>query len=123
MLDYPACEMVASGSRQPHAADYPNHAPGTDLGCQRNKPLEATIEAVPPAVANSALGRCSNRFGYEIEATRHELDEKLPAVGASRLFTVRSRALRPSSERLTHLYVVIPVFASKPAALPAAAQK
>jgi hypothetical protein len=29
----------------------------------------------------------------------------------------------PLSERLTHLYVLIPVFASKPAAHPVAAQK
>jgi hypothetical protein len=78
MLDRPACEMVASGSTQPHAPDYPNHTTGTDLDFLRNKPLEATIEAVPPAVANNALGRRSNRFGYEIEATRHERDEKCP---------------------------------------------
>jgi hypothetical protein len=71
MLDYSASEMVASGSSQPHAPDYPNDTPGTDLGFVRNKPLEATTEQYPPAVANSALGHSSNRFGYEIEATRH----------------------------------------------------
>jgi hypothetical protein len=47
MLDYPASEMVPSGSSQPHAPDYPNDTPGTDLGFVRNKPLEVTTEAVP----------------------------------------------------------------------------
>ena len=119
MLDRPACEMVASGSTQPHAPDYPNHTTGTDLDFLRNKPLEA----VPPAVANNALGRRSNRFGYEIEATRHELDEKMPALGASHLFTVTSRATRPFVPTSHAPLRPDPVFReSEPAAHPAAAQ-
>ena len=44
-----------------------------------------------------------------VEATRHELDERMPALGPSRLFTVTLRATRRLSDLLTHLYVLVPV--------------
>jgi hypothetical protein len=97
MLDYPVREMIASGSSQPHAPDDPNHTPaGTDPGFLPHKPLKAKDRGgTPAAVANKSDGRCSTRFGYEIEATPHELDKKLLAVGASRLFAATLRATRP----------------------------
>jgi len=43
MLDYPTREMVASGNRQPHAPDYPNPIPGTDLDFPRTRRLERDV--------------------------------------------------------------------------------
>src|SRR5262245_22085859 len=43
MLDYPTHEMVASGSRQPHAPDYPNPIPGTELNFPRITRLEREV--------------------------------------------------------------------------------
>jgi 3' terminal RNA ribose 2'-O-methyltransferase Hen1 len=72
-------------------------------------PLEARIAAVPCRGGEPFLRALFEPLGYEVDATRHELDEKMPALGASRLFTVTVRATRPLSELLTHLYVLIPV--------------
>ncbi len=72
-------------------------------------PLEARIAAVPCRGGEQFLRALFEPLGYEVEATPHELDEKMPALGASRLFTVTLGATRPLSELLTHLYVLIPV--------------
>ncbi|HZN07862.1 MAG TPA: 3' terminal RNA ribose 2'-O-methyltransferase Hen1, partial [Pyrinomonadaceae bacterium] len=48
-------------------------------------------------------------LGYEVDAIRHQLDDSMPALGPSRLFTVTLRSTRRLSELLTHLYVLIPV--------------
>jgi 3' terminal RNA ribose 2'-O-methyltransferase Hen1 len=48
-------------------------------------------------------------LGYQVEATGHALDDTMPALGPSRLFTVTLRATRGLSDVLTHLYVLIPV--------------
>ncbi|MCC6165234.1 MAG: 3' terminal RNA ribose 2'-O-methyltransferase Hen1 [Acidobacteria bacterium] len=72
-------------------------------------PLEARIAAVPCRSGEQFLRTLFEPLGYEVEARRHELDEKMPALGTSRLFTVTLRATRPLSELLTHLYILIPV--------------
>ena len=48
-------------------------------------------------------------LGYEVEAVRHPLDESMPILGPSRLFTVTLRTERRLSELLTHPYVLIPL--------------
>jgi RNA repair, ligase-Pnkp-associating, region of Hen1 len=53
--------------------------------------------------------RCSSRLAIEVEATGHALDDTMPALGPSRLFTVTLRATRRLSELLKHLCVLIPV--------------
>lgn len=72
-------------------------------------PLEARIAAVPCRGGEGFLRALFEPLGYEVEATRHELDESMPALGPSRLFTVTLRSTRRLSELLTHLYVLIPV--------------
>ena len=72
-------------------------------------PLEARLAAVPCRGGEAFLRALFEPLGYEVEATRHELDETMPALGPSRLFTVTLRATRRLSELLTHLYVLIPV--------------
>ena len=72
-------------------------------------PLEARLAALPCRGGEAFLRALFEPLGYEIEATRHELDESMPQLGPSRLFTVTLRATRRLSELLTHLYVLIPV--------------
>src|SRR5262245_47165820 len=72
-------------------------------------PLEARVAAVPCRGGEGFLRALFEPLGYEVEAPRHELDESMPALGPSRLFTVTLRSTRRLSELLTHLYVLIPV--------------
>ena len=72
-------------------------------------PLEARLAAVPCRGGEGFLRGLFEPLGYEIEAARHELDETMPVLGPSRLFTVALRSTRRLSELLTHLYVLIPV--------------
>lgn len=77
--------------------------PGTAL------PLEVRLAALPCRGGEPFLRRLFEPLGYEVDAVRHPLDEQMPALGPSRVFTVTLRATRLLSELLTHLYVLIPV--------------
>lgn len=77
--------------------------PGTPL------PLEARVAALPCRGGELFLRRLFEPLGYEVHAARHPLDEQMPSLGPSRIFTVTLRATRLLSELLTHLYVLIPV--------------
>jgi 3' terminal RNA ribose 2'-O-methyltransferase Hen1 len=77
--------------------------PGTPL------PLEARLAALPCRGGELFLRRLFEPLGYEVDAVRHPLDEQMPSLGPSRIFTVTLRATRLLSEMLTHLYVLIPV--------------
>src|SRR5687767_12462819 len=72
-------------------------------------PLEARLAAVPCRGGEEFLRGLFEPLGYTVEATRHELDESMPALGPSRLFTVTLRGTRLLRDLLTHLYVLIPV--------------
>jgi 3' terminal RNA ribose 2'-O-methyltransferase Hen1 len=72
-------------------------------------PIEARVAAVPCRGGEAFLRALFEPLGYEVEATRHELDERMPALGGSRLFTVTLRASCRVRDLLTHLYVLIPV--------------
>jgi 3' terminal RNA ribose 2'-O-methyltransferase Hen1 len=72
-------------------------------------PLEARLAAVPCRGGEMFLRGLFEPLGYSVEATRHELDERMPALGPSRLFTVTLRATRRLSDLLNHLYVLVPV--------------
>ena len=72
-------------------------------------PLEARLASVPCRGGEAFLRALFEPLGYTVDATRHELDENMPVLGPSRLFTVTLRAMRRLTELLTHLYVLIPV--------------
>jgi len=72
-------------------------------------PLEARIASLPCRGGEVFLRSLFEPLGYQVQATQHALDESMPALGPSRLFTVTLRATRRLSELLTHLYVLIPV--------------
>jgi 3' terminal RNA ribose 2'-O-methyltransferase Hen1 len=71
--------------------------------------LEARLAAVPCRGGETFLRELFEPLGYQVEATGHALDDSIPALGPSRLFTVTLRATRRLSDLLTHLYVLIPV--------------
>jgi 3' terminal RNA ribose 2'-O-methyltransferase Hen1 len=77
--------------------------PGTPL------PLEGRLAALPCRGGEVFLRRLFEPLGYDVDAVRHPLDEQMPSLGPSRIFTVTLRATRRLSELLTHLYVLIPV--------------
>jgi 3' terminal RNA ribose 2'-O-methyltransferase Hen1 len=72
-------------------------------------PLEVRLAAVPSRGGEPFVRQLFEPLGYEVEAIGHPLDETLPVLGPSRLFTVTLRATRRLSELLTHLYVLVPV--------------
>jgi 3' terminal RNA ribose 2'-O-methyltransferase Hen1 len=72
-------------------------------------PLEVRLAAVPCRGGEAFLRALFEPLGYTVDATRHELDETMPLLGPSRLFTVALRATCRLSDLLTHLYVLIPV--------------
>ena len=77
--------------------------------CGAALPLEARLAAIPCRGGEGFLRALFEPLGYEVAATRHPLDEQMPSLGASRLFSVTLRATRRLSELLTHLYVLVPV--------------
>lgn len=72
-------------------------------------PLEARLAAVPCRGGAPFLRGLFEPLGYQVDAEQHALDEHMPALGPSRLFTVALRSTRRLSELLTHLYVLVPV--------------
>jgi len=72
-------------------------------------PLHARLAAIPCRGGEEFLRRLFEPLGYEVDAVRHALDEHMPMLGPSRVFTVTLRATRRVSELLTHLYVLVPV--------------
>jgi 3' terminal RNA ribose 2'-O-methyltransferase Hen1 len=72
-------------------------------------PLEATVAALPCRGGEAFLRRLFEPLGYGVEAAPHALDEAMPSLGASRLFTLTLRATTRLADLLTHLYVLIPV--------------
>lgn len=72
-------------------------------------PLEARLATVPCRGGASFLRGLFEPLGYEVEATQHVLDEQMPMLGPSRMFTVTLRATCRLSQLLTHLYVLVPV--------------
>jgi 3' terminal RNA ribose 2'-O-methyltransferase Hen1 len=77
---------------------------------ERPIPLAARIDVLPVRGGETFLQNVFGPLGYEIEATRHPLDERFPEWGESPYFSVGLRGTVRLSELLTHLYVLVPVF-------------
>jgi len=72
-------------------------------------PLEALVEPLPVRGGEPMLRRLFEPLGYEVEATRHPLDETFPEWGESPYYTLRLKGEVPLQDLLSHLYVLIPV--------------
>ncbi|HEX5725902.1 MAG TPA: 3' terminal RNA ribose 2'-O-methyltransferase Hen1 [Longimicrobiaceae bacterium] len=72
-------------------------------------PLRATLAVLPCRGGEDFLRRLWEPLGYAVDAVPHPLDEREPAWGASRYFTVTLTAVKRLAELLSHLYVLVPV--------------
>ncbi len=72
-------------------------------------PLEVTLSVLPaPKGGEILIRKFFEPLGYEVELTRHVLDERFPEWGDSKYFTLSLKAKVRLSELLCHLYVLIP---------------
>ena len=72
-------------------------------------PLEATLACLPCRGGEDVLRRLFEPLGYEVTATRTQLDASFPDWGMSPYFRVTLRATCKLRDLLTHLYVLVPV--------------
>jgi 3' terminal RNA ribose 2'-O-methyltransferase Hen1 len=72
-------------------------------------PFVARLAVAPCRGGEGLLRRLFEPLGYQVEATRHPLDEQFPHWGPSPYYTVTLSAVRKLSELLSHLYVLMPV--------------
>ena len=72
-------------------------------------PLEAGLAVVPCRGGEEFLRGLFEPLGYRVDTRRQTLDEAIPELGDSRLFTVTLHATCRLADLLTHLYVLVPV--------------
>lgn len=73
-------------------------------------PLEARLDVLPVRGGERFLRAVFEPLGYDVEATRHPLDERFPEWGESPYFSVTVARETTLADLLTHLYVLVPVF-------------
>jgi len=71
-------------------------------------PLRAEIAVLPCRGGEPVLRRLFEPLGYRVSAQCYALDEKFPAWGMSRLYTVTLEATVRLRDLLSHLYVLVP---------------
>ena len=72
-------------------------------------PFEVTISVIPaPKGGEILIRKFFEPLGYEVELTRHQLDDKFPEWGDSKYYTLRLKHTITTKELLSHLYVLIP---------------
>lgn len=72
-------------------------------------PFEVSISVVSaPNGGEILIRKFFEPLGYQVELTRHQLDEKFPEWGDSKYFTLLLKHSITTKELLSHLYVLIP---------------
>jgi len=72
-------------------------------------PFEVTIAVIPaPKGGEILIRKLFEPLGYEVELTKHQLDDKFPEWGDSKYYTLKLRHTITTKELLSHLYVLIP---------------
>lgn len=72
-------------------------------------PFEVTIAVIPaPKGGEFLIRKFFEPLGYNVELTRHKLDEKFPEWGESKYYTLKLTNTITTKELLSHLYVLIP---------------
>jgi 3' terminal RNA ribose 2'-O-methyltransferase Hen1 len=72
-------------------------------------PLEVRIAVIPCRGGEEFLRRLFEPLRYQVNATRHILDEKFPEWGESRYWNIALSATKKLRDVLQHLYVLLPV--------------
>ncbi len=76
-------------------------------------PFEATLSVLAaPKGGEILIRRFFEPLGYEVRLKRHVLDEKFPAWGESKYFTLTLKAAVKLQDLLSHLYVLVPAIDS-----------
>jgi 3' terminal RNA ribose 2'-O-methyltransferase Hen1 len=73
-------------------------------------PLTARIDVLPVRGGEGLVHKLFEPLGYQVEATRHTLDDRFPEWGESPYYSVTISGTKTLSDLLTHLFVLIPVF-------------
>jgi 3' terminal RNA ribose 2'-O-methyltransferase Hen1 len=72
-------------------------------------PFEVTISVIPaPKGGEILIRKLFEPLGYQVELTRHPLDNKFPEWGDSKYYTLKLTHTITTKELLSHLYVLIP---------------
>lgn len=72
-------------------------------------PLTAKIAALPSRGGPASIGRLFEPLGYQVEVSRHPLDETFSEWGESPYYEVQLQREVRLQDLLSHLYVLIPV--------------
>ena len=73
-------------------------------------PLSARLDVLPVRGGEKFLRAVFEPLGYEVEATRHPLDDRFPDWGESPYYSVTVTKETTLTDLLRHLYVLVPVF-------------
>ena len=76
---------------------------------EKEIPLEAMLAAVPCRGGDEMVRRLFEPLGYEVQTTRHPLDEAFEEWGEGPYHTVKLSGTCRLKDLLTHLYVLVPV--------------
>lgn len=72
-------------------------------------PFEVTLAALPaPNGGEKLIRKLFEPLGYQLELTRHTLDEKFPEWGDSKYYNLKLTHTITLQDLLSHLYVLIP---------------
>jgi 3' terminal RNA ribose 2'-O-methyltransferase Hen1 len=72
-------------------------------------PFEISISVIPaPKGGEILIRKFFEPLGYEVELTRHPLDDKFPEWGDSKYYSLKLKNTITTKELLSHLYVLIP---------------
>jgi len=72
-------------------------------------PFEVCIAVIPaPKGGGTLIRKLFEPLGYEVELTKHHLDDKFTEWGDSKYYTLRLKHTITAKELLSHLYVLIP---------------
>ncbi|MGD8698452.1 MAG: 3' terminal RNA ribose 2'-O-methyltransferase Hen1 [Gemmatimonadales bacterium] len=72
-------------------------------------PVEARVAVLPSRGGEESLRRLFEPLGYELKLEGYPLDERFPQWGESRYYTITLSTVRPLTDLLRHLYVLVPV--------------
>jgi 3' terminal RNA ribose 2'-O-methyltransferase Hen1 len=86
-----------------------DHAPERQALKGLELPLTIKLTSLPCRGGEELLRKLFEPLGYTVVAQRYMLDEKFPAWGESRYYTVTLTSTKKLYEALRHLYVLIPV--------------
>ena len=106
---YAANSFLAAAIAQVYGSALNGHSSERAELAETAIPLKATIAALPSRRGESLIERLFEPLGYEVDATRQQLDPQRGDWGASTYSNVTISGSVKLQDLLRHLYVLIPV--------------